>query len=320
MQEENEMGIFKNLFKQAADGPYRRNPKGEALSPDQQQAICVGAILAESNCEFVDSLQPTVPREIKQKKRLLEDWWGITSPQEATETLNWLKNSGHRGIFNAVLAYATHALMLEPTFEDFARAFEEAGLPTIDEDIAKEYPREVELTKRHIDMFHAIYYTESDAEADRLIERLVTLLGDEETYGDCAHLIYDSMTDKYEMYVEFAYNLRQTFEKLQKRGFVGEAAELKNINPAAWDMGRMVCVARWCYACGYITEDMAWKYIFFAQKESARLYENWEDFGKAYVTGRAIWGGEDGILDEMIDITEGLLKDERSPWRFMPLK
>lgn len=312
------MGILKNLFK--PPDPYRRNPEGGTLSRAEIQAISVGAILTESNCEFIDSLQPATPKEIKQRKQhqLLEQWWDIASAQEAIDGLESLKNRGHRRVFQAVLANIPQALELEPTFDDFHRAFEGVGLPIAGEEISREYPRETELTKRHIDVLCAAYNSELEEEAEAIIDKHAALFGNDETLDICMH-IFEAMLDRYEQYAEFAYNLRQAFEKLQGRGFVDNAAGLASINPAAWDMGRMVNVARWCYACGYITKAAAWEYILFAGDESARQYADWTGFGKGYIMGRAIWGG-DSALDDMMDIVDGLHKDEESPWRRAPLR
>lgn len=312
--------MLKDLFKPSYE-PYRRNPMAVAISSQQRKAISVGAILTESNCEFVDSLQPATPKEIKQRKQhqLLEDWWDITCPEEAVDGLDSLKNRGHRRVFGIVLANIPKALELEPTFDDYTRAFNEAGLPIAGEEITKGYPRELELTKKHIDIFHAISREETDDGVMTMIEEHSPLFGDEDTFDICTDIFW-AMMDRYDQYAEFAYNLKETFEKLQKRGFAGDVTELTGINPAAWDMGRMVNVARWCYACGYIAEDVAWEYILWAHEESARHYENWTDFAKAYIVGRAIWGGDDDALDDMMDIADGLLKDRESPWRLVYLR
>ena len=315
------MGILKDLFKPSYE-PYRRNPAGISLTRSQQQAIAVGAILTESNCEFIDSLQPGTAKEMKQRKQhqILDEWWEIASPQEAVDGLESLKNRGHRRIFSAILANIPQAMGLEPTFEDFERAFNEAGLPIAGEEITKEYPKELELTKKHIAVFHDMADKDfTNKEFDLLMEKHAPMFGGEEALYTCLD-IYGAMLDRYEQYSDYADNLSQNFEKLQKRGFVADVPELATINPAAWDFGRLVNVARWCLACGYINEDTAWKYIMHAKDEAARIYANWTDFARAYITGRAIWGGDSVALDDMMDIADGLLKDETSPWRLVALK
>ena len=138
-------------------------------------------------------------------------------------------------------------------------------------------------------------------------------------YGRESSLSEMYINTKYNAYVKYANNLRQTLDKLRSRGFAGELKELSRINAAAWDMGRMVNVAKWCYTCGYITEDKAWEYIFFAEKESLH-YTDWAAFSNAYLVGRALWGGDNELLDVAMNVVDGLLKDKESPWKQMALR
>jgi hypothetical protein len=115
-------------------------------------------------------------------------------------------------------------------------------------------------------------------------------------------------------------NLLDAAEKLQEYGYIKNADEdLSKINLIAWDLGRLVNVARWCYGCGYIKENEAWDYINYAKDECLKHYENWAAFSKAYIIGRAIWGGDDGSLDYNIDIVAELLEDQKSPWNLTQL-
>ena len=127
-------------------------------------------------------------------------------------------------------------------------------------------------------------------------------------------------------------NLKQALPELQARHFLAASSdsagspqgivdfsELSSISVAAWDMGRMVNVSRWCYEAGYISEAQAWEYIFFAREESAALYADWSEFGKAYVLGRAMWG-DHAMLNDFMDMVETLLKNKRSPWLSVPLR
>lgn len=325
---ENLKGSFeefvKSLYKRiTAEGPYRRNPKNAALSPVELQAIAVGAILAEINREFTDSLRPFSPgltkQRLKQKRRMLAECWGINSPEAAAQALSQLKNKGHREAFDAILANVPQVLETEQTFEDFQRAYEAAGLSIFDDDLAKTCPRELELTKEHIDLFHAM--SDKNAGEAELDAQFVKhrVLFDDDAFCVCAD-IYAAALEKMHIYAGCANRLRKTLDKLQSRGFVRDAAGLAAINPAAWDMGRLVSLARWCAACDYITENTAWDYILWAWSESTRHYANWAEFGRAYIIGRAMWSGEsgsilDGTLDEIMDTVDGLLKDETSPWR-----
>ena len=60
----------------------------------------------------------------------------------------------------------------------------------------------------------------------------------------------------------------------------------------AWDLGRMVYLARVGFLLGYLTEDEAWTWIDRAGSEIRETYDSWADFGENYVIGRLFWGGE----------------------------
>jgi len=301
---------------------YHRNPKGTTLSQAEQRALNVGAILAEANIEFCDSLQTNKRNAIaiRSLKQTMVEWWGINSGEDAMKTLEQLKNEGHRQIFNVILSNASETIVPKPSFEVFRLSYDQAGLSIIDEEISKEYNHEAMLVEKHIDVLHAINAEASEKEIDHLIDKYKELFdGDETTFSLCIQ-IYETVLNKYNAYVMYANNLQQTLEKLRHYGIVDENTAFDQINPAAWDMGRMVNVARWCYTCGYIEESKAWEYIFLAEKESSSCYTDWEDFSKAYLIGRALWGGENERLDVTINNVEGLLKDQDSPWHQMPLR
>lgn len=298
---------------------YHRNPEGAKLSPAEQRVLNIGAILSEVNHEFCDSLQSLKYSAAKHLRQNLTEWWGISCAEEAEKALERLKIKGHRQVFSVILANASEILNQEPSFEDFQLIYKRAGLPLIDEEISTEYEREVSLVEKHADILHAMHTEKSKKEVDSLIEQHKALFDDDATFSVCIQ-IYGTILNKYSDFAQYAKNLKNTVDKLRNRGFLGEHMQLERINPAAWDMGRMVNVARWCYSCGYITESMAWEYMFFAEKESSNCYADWADFSNAYVTGRAIWGGADEVLDVTMDIVEGLLKDEKSPWQLIPLR
>lgn len=126
--------------------------------------------------------------------------------------------------------------------------------------------------------------------------------------------------DEYDTYLSSGYNLTQTIDELIKREIVHSDERLESIDTTAWDMGRMVNVARWCYEIGYIPESLAWEYIFQAEKVCADIYADWANFGKSYIVGRAMWGGVGMQLTNTIDMVERLHKDDKSPWRHMSLR
>ena len=321
------MGTLENAVKLFTKGlvtcnnplkKYHQNPENAIISQDKQRALNIGAILTETNNEFYDSLQAAKHGAAGYQKALLSKWWGISSPESAPAILEWLKNKGHRRIFGIILENQATTIDREPSFKDFRLACEQADLPVIDENTREKYVREVGLVENHLDILHSIHTRMPDDEIDRLIKEQKIMFYDVETFEFCIK-IYRAVSKKYNKYAKYAANLRQSLQKLQKYGFADTDAGFYRINPAAWDMGRLVNVARWCFGSGYITENQAWEYIFYAEKESSNCYTNWASFGNAYVICRALWGGESDLLENTVLAADGLLKDENSPWKLTPL-
>ena len=46
----------------------------------------------------------------------------------------------------------------------------------------------------------------------------------------------------------------------------------------AWDICRAVSLAKWCYWCGYLTENETWNYMDQAAKTASQYGKNWTDY------------------------------------------
>lgn len=56
--------------------------------------------------------------------------------------------------------------------------------------------------------------------------------------------------------------MKEMIESLIEKGYIRSQADLQNQSVLAWDMGRLVLIARCCFECGYITEEkhgIIWK-------------------------------------------------------------
>ena len=304
--------MIKSLFRVISGKNFPQNPKVRELSSERQRALNFGAVLAGTRAEYCNSLETSSSSANAGKS--LKQSWGITCSQTAVETLDWLKNEGHRQVFNAILSIGSGVLVQERTFENFKCVCKTIGLsPLVGSDVSKEYTVEIELAEKNIDILHGIFSKDSDEEIDRLMDENKTLFGDLETFALCTE-IYSAAIDRFEEHVD---NLRQTIDELLNRNFLKTPDDLERVNVTAWDMGRLVNVSRWCYELGYISEVKAWEYIYSAEKESMLHYTNWQQFGKSYVIGRSIWGGDDMAVT--MDMVEKLLHDPASPWVMFPL-
>ncbi len=292
--------------------PFPCNPKGGSLTAEQQRAINIGAILAANNRDFCDSLQTSKSNVMKTVDEMMKRDWGISSAEQAQEQLEALKIIGQRQTGNFILKNAVK--FLNDGVPAPAEMYELAGFSLLDERILP--PDAVAVAEKNIGLMEAILGAESEED----IKKYEELFGGEKTFGQCIN-IYHRFYEMCIICVQRTANLAQTISLLQEKGFIGtELSELEQVDITAWDMGRMVNVARYCCDLGYISESEAWEYIYFAEKESALRYSDWSEFARAYVIGRAVWGGENNNLYVTIDNVKKLKQDPKSPWVLASLK
>ncbi len=67
----------------------------------QQRMLALGAILKVNNGEYINTLESGL--DTNDILMLVEDWWGITDRESALEVLDWLKEEGHRTIYEVIL-------------------------------------------------------------------------------------------------------------------------------------------------------------------------------------------------------------------------
>jgi len=295
---------------------FPRNPKGGELSNDQQRALNVGAILAGSNSDFFNSLQTSKSVAKRTIEDILARDWEIHSAQDALERLEDLKYNGHRQMCSFILKNASQLLASEEnTSVNPRNIYEQTGFSLLDKRILTEYANEVALVEKHIDLIDELLNASSFED----VKKYEALFGDEKTFSICIQ-IFHRFYEQCIVYASRTVNLQQTLTDLQKEEYLGaDISELERIDVTAWDMGRMVNVARYSYDLEYISESQAWEYIFFAERESASRYADWAAFSRAYIIGRALWGGKNLNLYDAMRTVNKLKKDKKSPWALVSL-
>ncbi|MHC4157500.1 MAG: DUF1266 domain-containing protein [Planctomycetota bacterium] len=196
-------------------------------------ALGCAAVLTERNHDQHDLLggEPRTKRNIEGKKKLLDEWWGITSRGDLFDSLLSLHTWGHR------------------------ERFKQGG---------------------------------------NYIENL-----SEEQYKDFLEQNKDDEQKLQEIKV-----VRKYYKELGEKGLWG------------WDYSRYICLCRWGYMVGYISEDEAWEKIIPAAKILQEKFDSWEDLGRNFLIGRQFWSykhtKESGYLFE--DAYLRLLDIPSSPW------
>lgn len=92
-----------------------------------------------------------------------------------------------------------------------------------------------------------------------------------------------------------------------------KGAETSMEDVLAFDMVRVNFVARGCATFGYITDEQAWYYILAGAQTVQNHFSNWEEFGAAYVRGRAWWSPKPNpkwVHKEL----DAVLKNPQSGW------
>ena len=87
----------------------------------------------------------------------------------------------------------------------------------------------------------------------------------------------------------------------------------------AWDLGRLVTVARMSLDLKYIEQEECGRILAHVEGELRSNFSSWPQFAKSYIIGRASWAGQNMMLGGIIGIAEDLMTDEKSPWVLAPL-
>ncbi len=87
-----------------------------------------------------------------------------------------------------------------------------------------------------------------------------------------------------------------------------------------WDYGRYICLCRWGYMAGYLSEEEAWQKIMPVAKLLQEKFNSWQDLGQNYLIGRRFWSHEDSQQNgyQYEDAFLRLCDMPSSPWNKLP--
>ncbi|WP_094275656.1 DUF1266 domain-containing protein [Rhodococcus sp. OK302] len=223
----------------------------------EQQALGAGLVNSEQIMAYSDSLATGLSSD--RIAHGLTSAWSIHSPVQATETLNWLMESGDRSIFDIV-------------YREYASKDANLRAAGIDDALA------------HSDLFSD---EEARATANAKAQRMLANI--DETF----RLLKDPVNGPY-------------LPEHYTRGIL------------AWDLGRLITLARLCSDFGYIDSAERDRIFAFVGSQVISNYPSWSIFARSYILGRAAWGGKAVTLDGIIGIASDALKEKRSPWVLSP--
>jgi hypothetical protein len=83
-----------------------------------------------------------------------------------------------------------------------------------------------------------------------------------------------------------------------------------------WDYSRYICLCRWGYLAGYLSEEEAWQKIMPVATLLQSKFDSWQDLGQNYLIGRYFWSYEETKQDgwKFKDAYMRLLDMPSSPW------
>ncbi|HET9959950.1 MAG TPA: DUF1266 domain-containing protein, partial [Polyangiaceae bacterium] len=108
---------------------------------------------------------------------------------------------------------------------------------------------------------------------------------------------------------------KMSIEEKRKRAFLkSNGAALRKYSIKAWDLCRLVDVARSAHKAGFIDEATAWEYILAAARQLRRAYPSWRAIGDDYLLGNRYFekGGDPNVIQRAC--VEWLQNSPASPW------
>lgn len=109
-------------------------------------------------------------------------------------------------------------------------------------------------------------------------------------------------------------NAFKAMPTLVKYGIVKDHNELVRIGTDGWNLTRFAFIVRLCYDSEYINEAEFWEFMDVADELAHRSLTSWEDYGKSYLIGYALWGTSNVELKIESDKIKKLTTDPKSPW------
>lgn len=89
------------------------------LTKQQQWAVACGADLAFANDQYLNDVTTGMDKALC--RRLLSEWWDIDSQEELLETIEWLKEEGHRLQYDTI-CQALHTVSVKES-KEFLRSY-----------------------------------------------------------------------------------------------------------------------------------------------------------------------------------------------------
>ncbi|MFJ4657931.1 DUF1266 domain-containing protein [Nocardia sp. NPDC088792] len=110
-----------------------------------------------------------------------------------------------------------------------------------------------------------------------------------------------------------------------KLGIVDGLPQPLHTDATAWDLARVVFIARSAYTAGYLPEDEAWEHMLAGLAIAQQHYRNWRQLSAGFLTGAIYWAATQDLAAAKEQVGErrkmlyGLHSRPSSPWRRIAL-
>nr|WP_302830567.1 DUF1266 domain-containing protein [uncultured Bacteroides sp.] len=121
-----------------------------------------------------------------------------------------------------------------------------------------------------------------------------------------------------ERFAQYCRNLNNFLQYIQSHSTLCITYEDLQRGILAWDLGKMIILARIASDYGLISEKEAWEYIEFADKKCRESFTSWEEVGKSYLLGQAVNHPGEEEFKKVIGYYCSAMEDAESPWINMP--
>lgn len=128
--------------------------------------------------------------------------------------------------------------------------------------------------------------------------------------GNLDHTSTDPDFDE-ERLEEFASNFVTYYPVLAGKNFF---TTMKSPDVTAWDLARAINLCRLGFDVKYFTRDEALERIQRYAKMLYAIYDSWKSLSEGYLTGFAMWSGDEDEIDVRTEEHVTLLEHEKSLW------
>ncbi|WP_405135744.1 DUF1266 domain-containing protein [Nocardia sp. NBC_01388] len=110
-----------------------------------------------------------------------------------------------------------------------------------------------------------------------------------------------------------------------KLGIVNGLPQPLHTDATAWDLARVVFIARSAHTAGYLPEDEAWEHMLAGLAIAQQHYPNWRQFAAGFLTGAIFWAATRDLaaakeqVGERREVLYALQSRPTSPWRRVAL-